>query len=462
MRVKNNLIFIVLAVVTVLAYFFFRFYQIQHRIIFDFDQEEFSKAVFGIIRNGDFTLIGPRVLSDKGFFLGPYFIYALVPFYLISRLHPYGLIYFIITYNIIFFIAASRILSRQWSKLHAIFFLLLWATNALIIRYDTTPWNPISIPLGVLCVWYFLNKIYTRNKLYDWGILGLVLGIFFNQHFQFVYLFLFSGVFLVLLQKQKKVFSIKGVGILVAAFAATYLPLFLFDLRHQFLNLSLFLSFFTEDIGGNIERGRLLWIQTYSSIFQPIIGYKDPILTITFFIGFALALIHQIVTTTGYKTLFYKSTFVVWVMLPFLFVLYNKRVTDYYLISIYPFIYITIVDALLSAKRHIVLAICTIVVLYVNYSLLIQAVRPTSLGMYEKDRTMRVLQTNVKPGSAINVSFNMPPGLATGYTYLLDWYNIKRVDRPGIPLIEINNPKKDGDVSVNTEIGIKIPQEVRK
>lgn len=462
MRIKNNLIFIVLAVVTAVAFFFFRFYQIQHRVLFDFDQEGFSRVVHNIIQNHDFTLIGPRVLSDKGFFLGPYFIYALVPFYLLSQSHPYGLIYFLVIYNIVFFAVASRILSKQWSKIHAIFFLLAWATNSLIVRYDTTPWNPISIPLGVVVVWYTLHKIFSENKVVHWALLGLVLGIFFNQHFQFIYLFLFSGVFLVLLQKSKKILTARRAASLIAAFAATYIPLLIFDLRHDFLNLNLFLSFFTDDIGGNIEHGRFLWIQTYAVIFHPIIGYKDTILAITFFIAFSLTLLHMIKRTDGFKNIFYKSTFIMWVMLPFLFALYNKRMTDYYLISLYPFIYITLIDVLISAKRHILLAIGMILVMYVNYSLFLQVVRPVPLGMYEKDRAVRIMQASVKENSTYNISFNMPPGLATGYTYLLDWYKTTWVDKPGIPLIEFNNPKKDGDVSVNTDIGIKIPQEVRK
>lgn len=452
----------VLAVVTTVAFFFFRFYHIQNRVIFDFDQEEFAKQVVGIVREHHFSLLGPRVLSDRGFFLGPYFIYALVPFFLLSNLHPLGFIYFLVTYNVAFFIAASRIISRIWSKTHAIFFLLAWATNALIVRYDTTPWNPITIPLGVIVVWYLLNKIFTINKIIHWALLGLTMGLFFNQHFQFAYLMLFAGVFLILLQKRKRIFSFYKLGALAASFAATYLPLFLFDIRHSFLNISLFLQFFTDDIGGNIERGRLLWIQTYAALFQPIIGYKDSILAMTFFAMITLCMVYLIRKTTAFKNLFYKSTFIMWVLLPFLFALYDKRVTDYYLISLYPFIYITLIDALLTAKRDIILPIAAIMILYVNYSLLLLIVRPLPLGMYEKDRAIRVMEASVKKGAIYNISYNMPPGIATGYTYLIEWYGIQKVDKPGIPLIEINNPKKDGDVSVNTDIGIKIPQEVRK
>jgi hypothetical protein len=273
---------------------------------------------------------------------------------------------------------------------------------------------------------------------------------------------LFSGVFLILLQKRKKVFSAKGAALSFVGFISTYAPLFLFDIRHGFLNLNLFLSFFSNDVSGTAERGRFLWIETYSTVFQPIIGYKDPILAMTFFILVGLCFVYMTKQSTGFKTYFYKSAFIIWIVLPFMFAYYNKPMTDYYIISLYPFIYITLIDTLLTSRRYILLTIMTIVALYVNYSLFLLIIRPNPLGMYEKDRAIRVMQANVRENAKYNISFDMPPGLTTGYFYLLDWYGVKRIDRPDVPLIEFNNPKKDGDVDVNTDIGIKIPKEVRK
>lgn len=462
MRFKNNIIFSLLAIVTVIAFFFFRFYQIEHRVIFDFDQEDFSRSVAQILQQGDLTLIGPRVLSDKGFFLGPYFIYALVPFYLLSNLHPWGLIYFLITYNILFFILAAKLITKLWSKYHAVFFLLAWATNSLIVRYDTTPWNPISIPIGVMLVWYLLHKIIQNNRMRYWLLLGLTYGLFLNQHFQFVFLMVFGGIFVLLAHKEHTLLSAKRIAIAASGFLFTYVPLFLFDIRHNFLNARLFLSFFTEDVSGTAERGRFLWIQTYSTVFQPIIGYRDPILAITFFILLAICLLYMTRRSEGYKSYFYKSALIMWMLLPGIFALYNKRMTDYYIISLYPFIYITLIDILLTTRRYILLTIMLIIGMYVNYSLFLLVVRPNPLGMYQKDRAIQIMKSRVKENVDYNISFDMPPGLTTGYFYLLDWHKVRRVDKPGIPLIEFNNPKKDGDVDVNTDIGIKIPKEVRK
>ena len=76
------------------VFMFLRFYNIEERIIFDWDQEQFSYQIKNIVENKDFTLLGPRANNDRGFFLGPYFTYLLVPFYMFRNLHPIALIDF--------------------------------------------------------------------------------------------------------------------------------------------------------------------------------------------------------------------------------------------------------------------------------------------------------------------------------------------------------------------------------
>ena len=135
-----------LLIAVFIIFAFLRFYNLDQRINFDWDQEQYSYQVEKIIK-GDITLIGPRINNDTGFFLGPYFTYILVPFYLLRNLHPTALIDFVETYNIIFFIASYLVISKLFSKKHALMFLLLWSVNSLLVVYDTLPLNPLLIPL---------------------------------------------------------------------------------------------------------------------------------------------------------------------------------------------------------------------------------------------------------------------------------------------------------------------------
>ena len=87
-----------------LLFAFLRFYNLERRIEFSWDQEQFSTQIREIVRDNKFTLLGPRVTDDKGFFLAPYFTYLLLPFYLTTNLHPSALVPFLYVVNTIFFV----------------------------------------------------------------------------------------------------------------------------------------------------------------------------------------------------------------------------------------------------------------------------------------------------------------------------------------------------------------------
>ena len=57
---------------------------LRKNYIFDWDQAADYEAVEKIA-GGKLTLIGPRVTSDKGFFLGPWHYYFLVPFFKLTN-----------------------------------------------------------------------------------------------------------------------------------------------------------------------------------------------------------------------------------------------------------------------------------------------------------------------------------------------------------------------------------------
>lgn len=131
---------------------FFRFYNLDKRIGFSWDQEQFSYQIKRILVDHKLTLLGPRVNNDRGFFLAPYFIYLLVPFYFLTNLHPKALIYFVAFFNILFFWGGFSIIKKIFDHKIAFFFFMFWAINPLFINYDTIAWNPIVIPLGIIVV----------------------------------------------------------------------------------------------------------------------------------------------------------------------------------------------------------------------------------------------------------------------------------------------------------------------
>jgi hypothetical protein len=67
---KKNILFVFLLTIIFFIFSFLRFYHLEKRFVFDWDQENICYSVKNIIK-GKLTLIGPRVVSDAGFFLGP-------------------------------------------------------------------------------------------------------------------------------------------------------------------------------------------------------------------------------------------------------------------------------------------------------------------------------------------------------------------------------------------------------
>src|SRR3989344_1513052 len=226
-------------VIIILLFFLFRFYNIHHRVIFDWDQERDAWQIFDLFVNHKPTLIGPRVVNVNGFFLAPYYTYLLAPFYLATRLHPYGSILFLVAYNVVFFVSGWWIVQKLFSYRHALLFLLFWGTNSLLITYDIIPWNPLLIPLGILITWYMLYRIYKKMSLLSTALLGFILCFFLNFHVQFVFVILQAIVFCLLAMRQNKMDKLKKlkhIAIFAGAFLLPLAPLALFDLRHGFLN----------------------------------------------------------------------------------------------------------------------------------------------------------------------------------------------------------------------------------
>ena len=102
----------ILLLMVFFVFCYFRFYNLDKRISFGWDQERDAYQIRDLIINHKLTLIGPRVVGPEGFFLAPYYTYLLTPFYLISNLHPIGSSYLLIIYNLLFFFTAYYVIKK--------------------------------------------------------------------------------------------------------------------------------------------------------------------------------------------------------------------------------------------------------------------------------------------------------------------------------------------------------------
>src|SRR3989344_3218461 len=185
---------------------FLSFYRVSELYGYGFDQERDYNTVKAIVVDHKFTLIGPRVVSSAGFFLGPFYYYLQVPFFILFRGDPlYGA----------YFTAA-----------------ILWLTTA-----NRTGWNVSFVPL------FFLLFVYFHKRPL---LLTFIFFLSLNFHPQMIFL---GPLWLHALTKHK--LSLRQIILLVFAAILPFLPLIVFDLRHDFINTRAALSFLNASGSAN-------------------------------------------------------------------------------------------------------------------------------------------------------------------------------------------------------------------
>jgi len=441
----------------VIVFFAYRFINIEKRIIFDWDQEQFSNQIKDILVYRKFTLLGPRVTDVEGFFLAPYFTYILVPFYFLNNLHPSGLIPFLFLVNICFVFFAVFVISKYFSIKHSFIFLLLWAINPLLVQYDTIPWWPLLIPLGVIVTWYLLFRIYNdQSKKSNWIILGLVLGFFCNMHFQFVFIVIFSIIFLVVSFHKKINLCISKMFYLFLAFLLMFVPLFIFDLRHDFLNTHLVLGYFSKTV--ITSKDIYAWHPVFNNFIRALLPMSNEYFSNMFILLLPLFSSFMAFKKEKMMRMFYVSTTIILLLTIIGFSYYGKRPSEYYFVFLYPFIYMLIIDFFARYKMWLLLII--VAILYVlNYSNLQNKILDNNNGLFYKDLAIKTIIPYTKRGS-FNISLNVPLGRDYGFKYLIDYYGISQSGDYSDPLIKINMPPEENDLIINS-IGISIPKELQ-
>lgn len=442
------------------VFFFFRFYHLDRRFGFDWDQEKLSYDVRSIIVDRKLTLLGPRANNDRGFFLGPQFTYLLIPFYLAARMHPSALMYFVITYCLAFFAAALLFVKRIFGLKTSLLFLFMWSLNSLLIGADISPFWPILIPLTAITIWFLLYKTYASPEKHRWWLfLGLAVGFALNIHFQAVFLLAYVALFLFLSRKKTGI-SLAGPAYFVAGIAAMFVPLLFFDLRHGFFNTKLFFTFFMEN-GAGQKLSPLGWLPVFSHIATTFLFVRNELaagILLYAAIGFFAVMNRR--GKTGFTKLFYTAFVFLWLAFPPFFSLYGKRPSEYYFFFLYPFIIGSIVDFFTRKKRHLFLIPYLLAYAVFNGFALTPKLQTSGMNFYEKDRAIKRI-SQVLTDKRCDIAFNVPWGWEVGYRYLFDYYGIKRIGDWKSCVININIPPGKTDEKFDY-LGVAFPKELKQ
>lgn len=209
---------------------------INGNYLFGYDQGVFFLAVKSMVIDHKLTLIGAPVGGQGGFFQGPGWYYLLsIPFAL-SGGNPYSGMVLMFLIGMATIAAAIFSLRKMFDKRASLMGGLLIAISPAMIIQSRFIWPPFPISFLSVLLLFFLCQVLQKKERYL-PFLTFTLGLM--THFEtataatlLINLLLVSPVLF-----YKKLVSFKIILISLGAMVLTQLPLILFDLRHNLLNI---------------------------------------------------------------------------------------------------------------------------------------------------------------------------------------------------------------------------------
>lgn len=379
--------------------------RLSERFGFDWDQADDATKVMTMIWEKKPALIGPRVASDNGFFVGPYHYYFLAPFYLATGGDPIAGAYAVIAVSILTVIVTYFVATSLYSQ--AVGF-----ASALLISssISVTAWNAMYIAPVAILGYYFCLRLLKSNQLFIPAVIfaSLAAGLHLVPASLLVYLFL-----AVLLSSQKPSLKQFGMGLII--FLISLMPLIIFDFRHQFINFHKIIEFLTSQSSAtrtdNWNFIRVLW----KSIF--ITGNLNFVNSLLFEkILVMLSFLYALIKTKDPKVALF--TFL-WLLTPILLLSqYHGNIPEYYYGFITSLIVIFMMRFLIET---IPLWTIGILLYFMIHSQISQAIiEKTTAPLSDKLAVVSYI-VNQKEFPVFNVSYNLPLGYNTGYQYLFKY-----------------------------------------
>lgn len=175
-----------LLLILFISFVFLRFYQLEDRMQFSWDQVQNAWAMKDLLVDGKFPLLGMAAKGSSGFYIGPAYYYLLAPFYFIFHLDPVAAGVFVGIVGIITFFTYFVFSKRIFSEIQAIIMVFLYTVSSATVVFDRTPWPVVFIPILSFLIFCFLYDV-LRGRMKSLPYLALVLGFSFHVHFTSVY-----------------------------------------------------------------------------------------------------------------------------------------------------------------------------------------------------------------------------------------------------------------------------------
>ncbi|OGH38406.1 MAG: hypothetical protein A2905_00580 [Candidatus Levybacteria bacterium RIFCSPLOWO2_01_FULL_36_10] len=359
----------ILILIIILTSAFLRIYRISDYMTFLGDEGRDVIIVKGILE-GNFTLLGPRV-SAADFFTGPIYYYLMAPFLWLSRLDPVGPAVMIALFGIATVYLVYRVAKELFNETAGIIASSLYAVSPLVIAYSRSSWNPNPMPFFSLITLFTLYKTIKKTNWKYFLLIGILLGISIQLHYQAVVLALVVAFFIFIarfyITKKIEVLNlIKYYTQVLAGFIIGFSPFLLFEVRHGFPNTKTVITFV---LSGNLHQQYTegsSFLGIISNVFFRLFGrlltrFPPPeqisvsgnLLLQFWQVGTILLAIVSLLVLFKMKNKLIVIFFSVWLFTGILsFSFYKKAIYDYYFSFMFPLPFLLLSNSLSSFFKN--------------------------------------------------------------------------------------------------------------
>jgi len=377
------------AVLVFIFILFIRLTKIPELFYFGIDEEYQSFLGWSLVKNFHLIWIGLSV-ADTGFYLGPGLVYLHALLLFISKGDPVILAYSaavigIITSTVIYLVS-TNLFNRQVGFIALIFYGL----SAFMNYFDRRFWNPTTITLISLLVFYSFCKV--QKNPYWWVAVTFLLGLIFHTHASlFVYIFIAILIGIRYL-KTKKILPIKVIIFSFLTGVSLYSPLIAFDIAKNFENLKAPIRLLTRvgDSGGvQIFDHLAIVLSTLSrSLVDDYSLQIMVIFTVLFLYGYYFVRFRKQAKKNEAITVLFLCLGIFMLSL----IIFPGKIYDYYVLGIVPLFYIFVAYLLSKLpKKFITLSIVGF--LFLNISLIWNL--DTDHGLIKKKHFIQKVSTHL-------------------------------------------------------------------
>src|SRR6266404_1590022 len=182
-----------------------------------------------VLFNHHLRLIGQET-SSHGIFIGPYFYYLQIPFFLLTHLDPSGILLLPIILGTFAVYSTYFVLNQIFNKNVGLIGALVYALSVLVIFTDreVVP----TMPVMLWSIWFlYATWLILNGKRYGFLIIGLLIGLIWSINLQLVILLPLALLAQCISGKKIKIKELV-VGIVIAVILN--IPFMAFEVRHGF------------------------------------------------------------------------------------------------------------------------------------------------------------------------------------------------------------------------------------